>query len=173
MSVEPAAACRHAQFPDEILDDIIQAVGPGPRCSRRRRHDFDYELKRQNWMNCSLVCRRWYQITLPYMFRRILITDVHSAEDSADGDDPFLLFLTERPSIARLVRNITFDYRMSTAVPLLMQTVAVGDIDIAHRMKNEQLDHDDGKLERLEYSTLAVPAQESLLDHSRADRQVF
>ncbi|KAI0698614.1 hypothetical protein BC835DRAFT_646496 [Cytidiella melzeri] len=181
MLAKPEAACKHAQFPDEILDEIIQAVGPRRHCSHRRRNHVDLEPERRNWSNCSLVCRRWYQITLPYMFRRILITDLHLTKDSADGDDPFLLFLSERPYIAQLIRNVTFDFGMSTAVPLPMDIVLpaiqllprlrylsvfkyspslpspIGDIDITHREDSEQLDFGDYKIERLDYCTVTVP----------------
>ncbi|KAI0690635.1 hypothetical protein BC835DRAFT_1363647 [Cytidiella melzeri] len=182
MSAESEAARNLAEFPDEILDEIIQAVGPRRRCGeRRQRNHVGLEPERQYWSDCSLVCHRWNQITLPHIFRRVLITDpnLHLTTDSADVDDPFLLFLSNRPSIAQLIQHVTFDFKLSSTVPLptekIVRTIRLLPrlrylslfkyppsfivSETTHRDINRELDYGDCKLERFDCTALTAPRE--------------
>lgn len=56
------------RIPDELLEWIVKSIGSMFRISS------DEASGRRNWHACALVCKRWYNIALPHLFRVILIS---------------------------------------------------------------------------------------------------
>ncbi len=74
----------NAELPEEILEAIIQQLGPRPGLHPRYYlHDHTTTLSsKRHWSSCSLVCRRWRRITLPFLFRRIrILGEAHSLKE--------------------------------------------------------------------------------------------
>ncbi len=85
------------KFPDELINHILAALGT---CNWEDTHQGLPE--QNNWLPCALVCRRWYRITLPHLFRFVCI----SPKSPGDPYD-FYQFLVGKP-LARLVVRIVF-----------------------------------------------------------------
>lgn len=166
--VAPSAFARSqeskiCQLPNELLDIIIHTVYsfqffPIHRCMPEKNH----------WLACALVCRRWYEITLPHLFRAITI----SPDSPGDAYD-FYEFLTNRPPIASLVEAIFFfslDLHMwivAATVKLLprLQCLDLTSVDLQRKAGGKPL-CGDRKLERLVYSSCARHATyRSIPDH--------
>ncbi|KAI0766748.1 hypothetical protein BC629DRAFT_883423 [Irpex lacteus] len=82
------------KFPDELINHILAALGTD------NWEDTHQGLpEKNNWLPCALVCRRWYRITLPHLFRFVCI----SPKSPGDPYD-FYQFLVGKP-LARLVDN--------------------------------------------------------------------
>lgn len=81
------------QVPDEILEAIISLLDSSE--SPSSHPDFSAQ---SSWFTCSLVCKRWRNIVLPYLFRSVHLIDPEIAPISRT------VFL-ETPVIASLVRE--------------------------------------------------------------------
>ncbi|KAI0812513.1 hypothetical protein BC629DRAFT_942177 [Irpex lacteus] len=140
-------------LPEEILDHIVQDVGPIyntasllPFCGR---------TSRRCWLSCSLVCRRWHRIAAPYVFRFVEINP-----DSPGEIEDFLSMLSENSTIGRLIQALTIDVAelsMDTIATLLvlLPRLRVFDINTVQSKRSKDLTALYGrfKLERLSYSS--------------------
>lgn len=94
--------CKAEELPDETLDSIIQYVGapftvtPVSLPSAAPGH--------ASLHPCAMVCRRWYRITTPYLFRVVAITD----NSSGDASELCALLL-RKPSLMRHIQAATID----------------------------------------------------------------
>ncbi|KAI0729003.1 hypothetical protein BC629DRAFT_1601560 [Irpex lacteus] len=107
--------CLATELPDEILDDIIRLAGPRyhtlPHISTMYRSDL------RQWLPCTKVCRRWYRIGIPYLFRFVKI------DDSSPGDlEDFCNVLQDNAYIAHVMQGISIvveDLYLDTLASLL------------------------------------------------------
>lgn len=110
MNDEPTSSSSHSatprpltisDLPDEMLSSIIKELGVSYDV---RVYIYD-DVRRGDWPSCALVCRRWYRITLPYLFRYIQLP-VRKWMDSYADTAQFRKFLEEKPSIAHCVQGL-------------------------------------------------------------------
>lgn len=96
------------QLPNEILDIIISG-GFIKSLTRHLDPDSDdsemneskYDLK--HWHTCSLVCRQWRAITLPYLFNRLRLTKDKSLVPHA------VQFFPTVPWVANCVQHVSLE----------------------------------------------------------------
>lgn len=89
-------------FPDEILDMIFAALGdfglgdPFEECQDQRNDTKSFLSA------CSLVCKRWNNIALPYLFRSLMI----AYSGPGEKVDPLAQYFARTPQIAKHVQAV-------------------------------------------------------------------
>ncbi|KAI0733862.1 hypothetical protein BC629DRAFT_544191 [Irpex lacteus] len=110
MNDEPTSSSSHSatprpltisDLPDEMLSSIIKELGE----SYDVRVYIYNDVRRGDWPSCALVCRRWYRITLPHLFRYMQLP-VRERMDYWEDTAEFRRFLEEKPAIARCVQGL-------------------------------------------------------------------
>lgn len=147
----PSQESAVEKLPDEILDEIIQDVGPV--CSKMPM--LLRACGRDRWLPCSMVCRRWYQIAIPYLFRLVEI-DSESPGSTSDFCD----MVSRNASVAHAVHGIAIEaeeLHMDTVVSLLKHLPSLRYLDIfadtMHRSDNPQKPFGHYNLEKLTYES--------------------
>ncbi|KAI0682353.1 hypothetical protein BC835DRAFT_1531310 [Cytidiella melzeri] len=155
-----------SQLPDELLDKIIKAAGSQP---------FDKKC----WLSCSLVCRRWHQLALPYIWRYIRVSgsidrsgqwyrpalprirrfirlsrprSAPVRSELTDDTTALLRFFDVRPSIARLVTNLIL-HRVSVATRSTLHALKVLPVLRCLELIDVQL---EGSLSASDYDALGA-----------------
>lgn len=90
-------ASAFQQFPDELLDLVFKTMDTTSAASLRHKPILKQAVT-QSREACALVCRRWYNIVLPHLFRFVPTRDdVYEYVDQ---------FYTTHPHLAHLVRSV-------------------------------------------------------------------
>ncbi|KAI0085921.1 hypothetical protein BDY19DRAFT_385715 [Irpex rosettiformis] len=153
-------------FPDEILDAIIESLDEGssddPNTLSRRPKE------KSAWKACSLVCKRWHNIVLPHLFRSIGIRTLEALAH-------FVRFFTETRIVANQVKALDLEdiqtdvyvlQGLLRALPPLQclnlesVTIRNGDMDSAHPPQDvlslQALTYEDSRDVRLVQCTTVV-----------------
>ena len=90
-------------FPEEIVEMIIKAIDDTPENVQGTSIPPFQEVKAA-WQSCALVCRRWYQIILPYLFHTIIICDRADGYPEFFASHRFLANLVHKVYICKIGR---------------------------------------------------------------------
>ncbi|KAI0083460.1 hypothetical protein BDY19DRAFT_998523 [Irpex rosettiformis] len=87
--------CYIDLLPDDVLDNIIKTI----------HSSINPSLK--DLCTWSLVCRQWYRIGTPYLFRCVAL-DFHGRNFACPqlDADKFVMFLKEKPAIADIIHQV-------------------------------------------------------------------
>ncbi|OQE44130.1 hypothetical protein PENCOP_c002G01836 [Penicillium coprophilum] len=104
------------ELPDELLDAIICATEP---VAQIRIHGFEHSFKvYETGIVLSLVCKRFYRITVPYLYADLMV----STSDNAWGEKKLHRTFRENPSLWPLCQNLMIGYDTSNIGNLYVAT---------------------------------------------------
>ena len=92
-------------LPDELLNYILRCLGNSFLISPRE------DSPKPLWKACSLVCKRWYAIAIPLLFRYTFLDGdrPRPAIESLAPTSPCVQFFVDRPQIASRVEILGLD----------------------------------------------------------------
>ncbi|KAI0766763.1 hypothetical protein BC629DRAFT_884134 [Irpex lacteus] len=85
---------------DELLEWIVKSIGSMFRISS------DEASGRRDWHACALVCKRWYNIALPHLFRVVHISSTDSPGSLSDFRDLIL----HNTAVAQHVKRLSISF---------------------------------------------------------------
>lgn len=135
----PESKIHHASLasyidsiPDELLEYVIDLTRD-PICSGAPSDQHN-----SSWHACVLVCRRWYNITLPHLFRSVTISP------NAPGDvHDFYEMISNNPLIAQHIRRVSIvlvKLHLCTLAEILEGLIGLRSLDLRLLVLQHNLD---------------------------------